>query len=51
MTVAVLLSALAMTVIVGVRYLLVSGTFAWVTIRKHPGLYLGLDLQVRREIV
>lgn len=50
MTVAIILSALAMTVIVGVRYLIVSGAFAWVTIRKHPGLYLGLDPQVRREI-
>lgn len=51
MTVAIILSAVAMTVIVGIRYLLVSGAFAWVTIRKHPGLYLGLDSQVRREII
>ena len=51
MTLAIILSAIAMTVIVGVRYLLVSGAFAWITTRKHPGLYLGLDPQVRREIV
>ena len=51
MTLAIILSAVAMTVIVGVRYLLVSGAFAWITVRKHPGLYLGLDPQVRREII
>jgi Delta7-sterol 5-desaturase len=43
-------SAAAMTFIVGVRYLLTSGAFAWVTKIKHPGLYAGLDLQIRREI-
>ena len=47
---AVLLSALAMTAIVAVRYLLWSGLFAWLTGRRHPGLYAGLDAQVRREI-
>ena len=31
MLAAVLLSALAMTLIVGVRYLIVSGAFAWAT--------------------
>ena len=51
MTLAIILSAVAMTVIVGVRYVLVSGAFAWITVRKHPGLYLGLDPQVRREII
>ena len=51
MMLAIGLSALAMTVIVGVRYLLVSGAFAWVTQRKYPGLYMGLISQVRREIV
>ena len=44
------LSALAMTVIVAVRYLLSSGLFAWLTRGLHPGLYAGLDAQVRREI-
>src|SRR5688500_16016271 len=50
-TVAILLSALAMTAIVGVRYLLTSGAFAFVTRVRHPGLYAGLDGQMRREIM
>lgn len=50
MAVAVLLSALAMTLIVGVRYLLASGGFALATRLRHPGLYRGLDRQIRREI-
>jgi Delta7-sterol 5-desaturase len=45
-----LLSGLVMTLIVGVRYLIVSGAFAWVTRRKYPTLYAGLKPQVRREI-
>jgi sterol desaturase/sphingolipid hydroxylase (fatty acid hydroxylase superfamily) len=48
---AALTSALAMTAIVGVRYLIVSGAFAFATRRRHPGLYRGLDVQMRREIV
>jgi lathosterol oxidase len=47
---AVLLSALAMTLIVGIRYLLASGGFALATRLRHPGLYAGLDTQIRREI-
>jgi sterol desaturase/sphingolipid hydroxylase (fatty acid hydroxylase superfamily) len=47
---ALLLSAIAMTLIVGVRYLIVSGAFAWATGRRHPGLYRGLDPQMKREI-
>jgi sterol desaturase/sphingolipid hydroxylase (fatty acid hydroxylase superfamily) len=47
---ALLLSALAMTLIVGLRYLAVSGGFAWATARRHPGLYAGLGGQMRREI-
>lgn len=47
---AILLSALAMTVIVGVRYLITSGAFAWATRVRHRGLYAGLDRQMRREI-
>jgi sterol desaturase/sphingolipid hydroxylase (fatty acid hydroxylase superfamily) len=43
-------SALAMSVIVGVRYLAVSGVFAGVTRLLHPGLYHGLNRQIRREI-
>lgn len=49
-TIAILLSAVAMTAIVGVRYLIVSGLFAAATRAKHPGLYAGLDPQIRREI-
>ena len=44
------LSALAMTLIVGVRYLLTSGAFALATKVKHPSLYVGLEPQMRREI-
>ncbi|MBF5090513.1 sterol desaturase family protein [Novosphingobium sp. NBM11] len=44
------LSALAMTLIVGVRYLLTSGLFAALTGRKRPGLYRGLAPQIRKEI-
>ena len=50
MPVAILLSALAMSLIVGVRYLLTSGAFAWATRCRKPGLYMGLDRQIRREI-
>ena len=39
-----------MTLIVGVRYLLVSGGFAWLTRLRHPGLYYSLDAQMRREV-
>jgi Delta7-sterol 5-desaturase len=46
----ILLSALAMTFIVGVRYLLSSGAFAWATSLRHPDLYAGLKPQMRREI-
>jgi Delta7-sterol 5-desaturase len=47
---AIILSAFAMTIIVGVRYLLTSGAFAWVTKTRHPGLYDGLDGQMHREV-
>ena len=46
----ILFSALAMTLIVGVRYLITSGGFAFATRLKHPGLYRGLEPQMRREI-
>ena len=46
----ILLSILAMTAIVGVRYAAVSGAFAWLTDRVLPGLYAGRSRQVRREI-
>ena len=47
---AILLSAFAMTLIVGVRYLLTSGGFALLTRATRPGLYAGLDAQMRKEI-
>ena len=50
MAVSIALSAFAMTMIVGVRYLISSGAFAWATKIKHPGLYAGLEPQIRREI-
>ena len=50
MPAAILLSALAMTLIVGIRYLLVSGGFALATRLRRRGLYAGLDAQMRREI-
>lgn len=43
-------SALAMIAIVALRYLASSGIFARLTRRRHPGLYLGLNAQIRREI-
>lgn len=44
------LSIAAMTAIVGIRYLAVSGAFAWLTRRRSPGLYQGQADQIRREI-
>ncbi len=45
-----LASALAMSVIVALRYLLTSGAFAWATARVRPGLYTGLRPQIRKEV-
>ncbi len=50
MMLAILLSALAMTAIVGVRYLIVSGGFALATRVRQPGLYAGQRTQIVREI-
>jgi sterol desaturase/sphingolipid hydroxylase (fatty acid hydroxylase superfamily) len=47
---ALFISMLAMTAIVGIRYLAVSGGFAWLTRRRHPGLYSEQGAQIRREI-
>ena len=47
---AALLSALAMTGIVALRYLASSGLFAWLTARVRPGFYAGLGPQMRKEI-
>lgn len=45
-------AVLAMIGIVAVRYLVVSGFFAWLTARVRPGLYAGARMraQMRREI-
>lgn len=48
--IAILLSIVAMTIIVALRYLAVSGGFAWLTKARLPGHYAGLDKQIRREI-
>jgi sterol desaturase/sphingolipid hydroxylase (fatty acid hydroxylase superfamily) len=45
-----LLSALAMTLIVALRYLATSGFFAWLTGIVRPGLYAGMRQQIGREI-
>ena len=50
MALAILLSAVAMTLIVGLRYLIASGAFAFATRLRHPALYAGLDKQIRIEI-
>jgi Delta7-sterol 5-desaturase len=50
MLLPILISALAMTAIVGIRYLLTSGAFALVTRFKHPSLYNGMRAQIGREI-
>lgn len=47
---AITLSALAMTLIVGARYVISSGAFALATRAVRPRLYAGLDKQIRREI-
>ena len=47
---AIAVSAVAMTLIVGVRYLAASGGFALATRVRHPGLYAGLDRQMAREV-
>ena len=48
-TLAILLSAFAMSAIVAVRYLVTSGGFALWTARRHPGLYDNRT-QIGREI-
>jgi len=47
---AILISALAMTAIVAVRYLVTSGGFALATRSVRPGLYAGQAKQIRREV-
>lgn len=50
MLASILFSGLAMTAIVAVRYVLASGGFALATRLRRPGLYTGLDRQIRKEI-
>jgi len=50
MLTAIVLSALAMTAIVALRYLAASGAFALATRRVRPGHYAGLGAQIRKEI-
>ena len=50
MTGAIILSAIAMTLIVALRYLAASGVFAWATARVKPGFYAKLGPQIRKEI-
>jgi sterol desaturase/sphingolipid hydroxylase (fatty acid hydroxylase superfamily) len=50
-TSAILFAAIAMTAIIALRYLLSSGGFAYATHIKRPGLYAGLDAQIRAEIL
>jgi Delta7-sterol 5-desaturase len=50
MIAAILMSAFAMTLIVGVRYLITSGLFAWLTARRFPGALDALRPQIRGEI-
>ena len=47
---SILASAIAMTLIIGGRYLLSSGFFAWLTGRRNPGKYKALRPQISREI-
>ena len=46
----IILSALAMTAIVALRYMAVSGAFALATAKVRPGFYDGLRPQMRREV-
>ncbi|MEJ7934515.1 sterol desaturase family protein [Sphingobium sp. AN558] len=50
MVAALSFSMIAMSAIVGARYLLASGGFALATRVRQPGLYRGLGPQIRREI-
>ncbi len=50
MLATIIISALAMTAIVAVRYLITSGAFAWATGKVRPGQYAGLQPQIRSEI-
>jgi len=47
---AIILSALAMTAIIALRYIVSSGLFAWISVRVKPGIYDGQTRQIWREI-
>ena len=47
---ALLIVSVTVTAIVGLRYVLTSGLFAWVTTRIRPGLYDGRAKQIGREV-
>jgi Delta7-sterol 5-desaturase len=51
MQLSIVISAIAMSLIIGIRYLITSGAFAWATSRRYPLLYAGLGPQIRREII
>ncbi|MBU3077478.1 sterol desaturase family protein [Sphingomonas quercus] len=50
MALPILLAVVAMTLIIAVRYLAVSGAFAWATARRMPGVYARQRRQIGREI-
>ena len=50
MSLAILISILAMSAIVAIRYLVVSGAFAWLTSRRIPGHSRDRSGQIRKEI-
>jgi Delta7-sterol 5-desaturase len=50
MQLSLVISTIAMTLIIGIRYLITSGAFAWATTRRYPQLYAGFGAQIRREI-
>ncbi|MEP3052015.1 MAG: sterol desaturase family protein [Erythrobacter sp.] len=43
-------ACLVMTVIVAVRYVLASGLFAWISRKVRPGIYGGLEQQIKAEV-
>lgn len=47
---ALILSVVIMTVIIALRYLAASGAFALASAKVRPGIYAGLQPQIRKEI-
>lgn len=50
MTKGLILAAVAMSLIVAMRYVLSSGFFAWLTTKRKPKHHTGLQTQIQREI-